>query len=339
MRLKRRGLGTGSRIVVPRRRPRQRPSRGRRRVLHRGLSSIRVRLNLISVRPGSRKKRRSYPDGEPIGESFVYKLKDPFVAFGGVSLPVGAVALAMSRPTRGQVREFLLQALLSLAALVLLPGGSHAQSVLTDDAHTGTAPKTNASNFGTNPNLFVNAAGNVYVKFKLSSTLPANTPGASVERATLKLYLANVTAAGKLDVYPVAGAWDEATITGRDAPPLGSLLTTTAQIGLDKRGKFIVIDLTPLVQQWLGDDGQGANGAPNNGLAIVAHPADATTPEVASITFDSKENAQTSHEPQLHVQLRGTAGGLHKIERDATLTGDGTAVTPLGVAAGGIDKT
>ncbi|HEV8367872.1 MAG TPA: hypothetical protein VGQ39_07975 [Pyrinomonadaceae bacterium] len=52
------------------------------------------------------------------------------------------------------------------------------------------------SNFGTNPNLLVDSAGNVYIKFKLSSTLPVGTPGSAVEGATLKLYLTNVTTAG-----------------------------------------------------------------------------------------------------------------------------------------------
>src|SRR5262249_50334088 len=122
------------------------------------------------------------------------------------------------------------------------------------------------------------------------------------------LYLANINVAGKLDVYALAGAWDEATITGRNAPALGNLLTTTAQIEQDKRGKFLVIDLTTLVQQWLGSDGQGTNGLPNYGLALVAPPVDGTTPEVANITFDSKENSQTSHEPQLNIQLKSSAG-------------------------------
>ena len=45
---------------------------------------------------------------------------------------------------------------------------SFAQSALTDDAHTSTVPKSADSNFGINPNLGVSAAGNVYLKFKLS---------------------------------------------------------------------------------------------------------------------------------------------------------------------------
>ena len=201
--------------------------------------------------------------------------------------------------------SFLRAALYALAVFFAAPHAASAQAVLTDDAQTSTAPKALDANFGTNPNLNVSSSSGVYVKFKLSSTLPAGTPGAAVERATLKLYLANVTTAGRLDVYAVTGAWDEATLTARSAPPLGSLLTTTSQIGTDRRGKFLVVDVTPFVRQWLGDDGLGANGAPNHGLALVAHAA---ASEVANITFDSKENSQTSHEPQLLIQLRAAAG-------------------------------
>jgi hypothetical protein len=236
-----------------------------------------------------------------------------------------------------RARSGLSTLLLALVVLLALPCASFAQSALTDDAQTSTAPKSTDSNFGANPNLSVSAAGNVYLKFKLSSTLPVGTTGSEVERATLKLYIANITTAGKLDVYAVAGAWDEATVSGRNAPPLGSLLTTTAQIDEDKRGKFLVIDITSLVQQWLGNDGLGTGGLPNNGLALVAHPLDATTAAVASITFDSKENSQTSHEAQLNVQLDLAADGLQKVEHDSSLTGDGTSASPLGVANGGIN--
>jgi Collagen triple helix repeat (20 copies)/Chaperone of endosialidase len=206
------------------------------------------------------------------------------------------------------LRHCLLPFLSLLLIFPLLAGSAHAQSPLTDDANTSTTPRTMDSNFGTKATLLVSPSGNVYLKFKLSATLPAQTPGASVERATLKLYMANISVAGRLDVYAVSSAWDEETITGRNAPPLGNLLATTPEIGLDRRGKFLVVDVTTLVQQWLGDDGLGTNGLPNNGLAILAHPADVTSSEVASITFDSKENSQTSHEPQLNIQLSGPAG-------------------------------
>src|SRR5262249_34937266 len=111
-------------------------------------------------------------------------------------------------PVRLVVRNLQAGAILSMLVMALLPLSTHAQSQLTDDANTNTTSKSTDSNFGTNPNLFVNAAGNVYIKFKLSSTLPPATPGTAIDRATLKLYLANINVAGKLDVYALAGAWD-----------------------------------------------------------------------------------------------------------------------------------
>ena len=230
-----------------------------------------------------------------------------------------------------RVRQLMLTCLVTLFTLLTMQISSLAQAVLVDDAHTSTAPKTTDSNFGINPNLFVNAAGNVYIKFKLSSTLPAGTAGSTVERATLKLYLANVTTPGKLDIYTVLGPWDEASITGRSAPLLGSLLTTTTQIDGDKRYEFVVIDITSAVQQWLGDDGQGSNGIPNYGIAIVAHPPDATTAEAANITFDSKENSQTSHEAQLNVQLStSTTGssGVTEVTGNGPITVTNSTTTP-----------
>ena len=69
----------------------------------------------------------------------------------------------------------ILTSLVTLLTLLTVQVSCLAPVVLVADAHTSTAPKTSDANFGTNPNLFVNAAGNVYVKFKLSSTLPAGT--------------------------------------------------------------------------------------------------------------------------------------------------------------------
>src|SRR5688572_16321157 len=67
-------------------------------------------------------------------------------------------------------KHFPCTALLSLLVL-LAPCAALAQSALTDDADTQT---------GNTPNLSLSSDSNVYLKFKLSSTLPANTPGSDV---------------------------------------------------------------------------------------------------------------------------------------------------------------
>lgn len=193
-------------------------------------------------------------------------------------------------------------------AMMLLTQCISAQSALTADAFTDNSTKTITSNFGNNPNLTVSSAGNVYVKFKVSSTLPSGTPGSDVARATLKLYVGNIVTPGRLDIYKVNSSWDEDTITFANAPPLGNLLTTTQLIGADMKSKFLVVDVTSAVREWLGDDGLGTNGVPNNGLALVAHTMDDTNPTLAQITFDSKENSQTSHEPVLNIHMNKSVG-------------------------------
>jgi hypothetical protein len=233
-----------------------------------------------------------------------------------------------------RTRRFFLPATLLLLNILMLPFHTLAQSALTDDAYV--TQDQDKSNHGASPNLSVSPRENIYLKFNLSSTLQAPTSGSAVGRATLKLYAGSVKSAGKLGVYPVLGLWEENEITSASAPPLGSLVAATEQIGKEQEGKFIVIDITPLVRQWLGDDGQGTNGIPNHGLALAAYPVETISPEGAEISFDSKENSQTSHEAQLNIELESMASGLQKVERDVTLTGDGVTTSPLGVASGGV---
>jgi len=209
-----------------------------------------------------------------------------------------------------------------------------AQAALVDDAHVNNSPKALDTNYGTSPNIPISPSGNAYVKFKIASTLPANTTGSDVAKATLKLYIGGVSTPGKIDLFLVTSAWDETTITAANAPATGDLVATTAQIDADKKGKFIVLDVTSAVQQWLGD---GTNNTPNYGLALAPHPLDANTPTLVSVTVDSKENPQTSHEAALDIQLRsGDGGGLTTVAHDQTLTGDGTAGNPLGIATSGV---
>jgi hypothetical protein len=222
---------------------------------------------------------------------------------------------------------------LFLFIIFLAAGSAAAQAALTDDAEVVLSSNTNR---GGNPVLNISGTSNSYIKFRLTPVLPPNTPGSQVSKSTVKLYVGKVRAAGKVDVFVVNGPWDESSISANNAPPLGSLVTTM-QIGLDREGDFVVFDVSALVQQWLGSDGQGTGGIPNFGIALAAHPIDSGNPGLANVDFDSKENAQTSHEAQLNVQLDTSADALKKVAHDATLTGDGTTASPLGVANGGID--
>jgi hypothetical protein len=204
------------------------------------------------------------------------------------------------------------------------------------DAHTSFTSAN--GNFGTNPTLTVSANNTAYVKFEIARALPAGTKGDDVARATVKFYVSKVATAGKLDLFPILGEWDEKTITANNAPPIGPLALTTPQIEKDAQGNYLLIDITDLVKQWLGD-AAGQNAIPNYGFALLPHPVDSQTPQLADINFDSKENSQTSHDGLLSIQLESGSTGLQSVTTDATLAGDGTTTNPLGVAPGAINST
>ena len=234
------------------------------------------------------------------------------------------------------IKHLSMRASLILIFLSALAAGTYGQTVLVSDAHT-SATSANG-NFGTNPALSISANNTAYVKFEIARTLPAGTKGDDVANATVKFYVNKVTTAGKLDIYPIMADWAEKTITANNAPPIGTLALTTQQIDKDSQGNYVLIVITDLVKQWLGD-GTGQNAMPNYGFALAPHPVDQDTPQLADLSFDSKENSQTSHDGLLSVQLASGSTGLQSVTTDATLTGDGTAAHPLGVATGAITST
>ena len=182
----------------------------------------------------------------------------------------------------------------TLLMIVCLSSIALAQSVLSDDAYTSNLPKDLDTNFGANPNLIISASNNFYLKFRLSSVLPTGTQSSHIAKATLKLYVGNVTTAGTVDVVQLADQWSEKTITARNAPALADLVASGVAIDTNKKGQYLLIDVTTAVKNWL-------DTSTNNGLALIAGPG-------ASVTFDSKENSQTSHEPELIVTLNRDIG-------------------------------
>ena len=227
--------------------------------------------------------------------------------------------------------NFLIRTTIINAFLLLLTVGIFGQAVLVADSYT-SATSVNG-NFGTNPTLTVSANNAAYVKFNLLATLKAGTKAEDVSKATVKFYVSKLATAGKLDIYPILADWDEKTISANNAPTVGTLALTTPQIGKDAQGNYLLIDVTNLVKQWLGD---GQNGLPNYGFALAPHQTDADTPQLIDINLDSKENSQTSHDASLSIQLENAPGGLQTVSTDATLTGDGTPNNPLGVAPNAI---
>jgi len=177
---------------------------------------------------------------------------------------------------------------------VLLPNISFAaDAVLKGDAFT-RASRPN-QNFGANANLRVTSDEDSFLKFDFA-TLPQGTSGNKIAKATLRLWVNALPGTGSFDVRRVTGVWDEATLTNNTAPSLGKVEVAGVPIASQNARSFVTIDLTALVQDWL-------NGVlPNNGIALVAGASG------VNVSFDSKENSQTSHEPCLEIILLGPKG-------------------------------
>ena len=236
--------------------------------------------------------------------------------------------------------KIFLLALLAALCITFLPSLSYAQQgTLTDDAvyplQTNT-PTNNRGNTQTpsTQNLQVQGptanggSATTYIKFKLTGTstnmgdLPSGTPGSYVRKATLKLFLNNVTTAGSVDVYRVTNPWTELDTT---APTYDPAPVATG-VPVTKAGSFTTHDITPLVKQWLDYDANNptAGGLPNYGIAIVAS---ATSPNTA-VEFDSKESTQTSHQAQLTVVLNHATKADHATDADHAKAADSaTSVT------------
>lgn len=216
----------------------------------------------------------------------------------------------------------LLRAALLLVTPVLFCGTLLAQQVtLTDDA---TFPKLIGS-LTVQGSAAPSGEAVSFVKFNLSSNLPASTTASAIAKATLTLYAAQVNTSGSFNVYPITAPWSEAdplTPTYDLAHPVATGLQISAA------DSFVTIDLTNLVKQWLTSD--GTLGQPNYGVALVAN-----TP-TTSVMFDSKESIATSHPAQLSLVLGAVpvadsaANFTNPLNGDVTGPQTSTVVTSVG---------
>jgi len=186
-----------------------------------------------------------------------------------------------------------------------------AQITPGQDAFTNSAAP--ATNYGANVSLNVNSATEVsYILFNLDS-LP---PGATVSKATLKLFVDTVSNSGSFNVDFVASAWAEDTITSNMAPVIGSAIASNVPIAANGANDYVLVDISPAVYEWLN------GGQPNYGIALVANGG-------FNASFDSKENTTTSHAPELDIVVASGGGTITGIvtASGSGLTGGGTSGT------------
>ncbi len=199
---------------------------------------------------------------------------------------------------------------LSLLLTSIFALSAFAQITPSDDAYVNSAAPT--ANYGAATTLNLSSAADTgFIRFDLTA-VPAGYTGSSVAKATLKLYVNSVTTAGSFNVDYVSGTWAEQTIKYDLQPAIGTTIASGVPLTTGSKGKYVEIDLTAAVVEWL-------NGTQaNDGIALVAD-----SPLVA--TFDSKENTGASHPPELDVVYAGIAGVT--TGSGSGLTGGGTSGT------------
>ena len=186
----------------------------------------------------------------------------------------------------------------------------------SQDAYTDSGTPT--TNYGKAVTVGVaNTATSIqtsYMLFDLSS-IPSGYTGTNVAKATLKLYVNTVPAAGSFNVDYVTSTWTETGITYNDSPTLGNTLVSGVSLASSNVKQYLLIDVTTALQAWL-------NGTQtNHGLALVANSP-------LNATFDSNETTTQSHPPELDVVFggNGTITGV-KTAAGSGLTGGGTTGT------------
>ncbi len=180
----------------------------------------------------------------------------------------------------------------TIVLVTFLALNSIAQAPPVADTYAASAQP--GTNFGHGTSMALANQSNAYLRFNLSN-VPA---GATVTKATLRLYVDGYLSSGSFDVFELDQPWNEFLLTWNNAPPLGISATGNhpTAIGLPNNTTFVLVDITSLVQNWV-------NGTVvNNGVAL------ALTTSHGSFSFESKENTGTSHEPELDIALAGAQG-------------------------------
>ena len=198
--------------------------------------------------------------------------------------------------------------------------GAYGQIAPSQDAYTFS--QKGGLNYGSATKIVVESDptipvfANSYIQFDLSS-IPSSYTGANVTKASLKLFVESMVHQGSFNVNLVNGSWTEFGITYENAPTLGTTIASDISLTSANVHDYVIVDVTSAVQDWL-------NGSqPNDGIALVA-----VGNSDLDVTFDSKENASTSHPPELDIVFAGggTITGITTASGSG-LTGGGTSGT------------
>lgn len=190
---------------------------------------------------------------------------------------------------------------------------------VTDDTYVGPSSKAvdmdthdTGNIWGKSPLVRVgNTFGSSRVGFVRFDLKPLPV-GTKVTSAFLRVFVHEVRTPGGFSVFEVGSSWSETTLPA-NTTTLPKQLTpalATASIAATDAGKYIDIDVTRAVNDWLAfeqsaNSGAGAGKGALDNFGLEFAVASASPVEVG---FDSKENIQTSHPMELEVAFEGPPG-------------------------------
>ena len=184
-----------------------------------------------------------------------------------------------------------------IAILLLIGTGNlaYAGPVLLQDATTSSGKTTAKQNYSNDALLNVVRGKTSFLQFSINNYFPEGTVGNDVAKATLRVYVNSVRAAGHFRLKTVKEPWTEAGITASNRPSIDDQAIDSIGIDINSNTQWISIDITQQVKDWL--DGISNN----NGLALVAD-------KTISVAFDSKEGSHASEIEVIMDKARGLMG-------------------------------
>ena len=152
---------------------------------------------------------------------------------------------------------------------------------------------------GIDSSLKINTSNTGFLKFTLSASLPTEVSYVDIDKATLKIYMADVISAGNLTVRRVNQGWKEETIPVGGISPLldTGAGAKTFKISKSYAAHWIELDVTRIVKGWV------AFPTSDNGFALTVENGN-----LLDVLIDSKENTATGHQALLDVVLNKTIG-------------------------------
>ncbi|WP_374087458.1 DNRLRE domain-containing protein [Methylomicrobium lacus] len=157
--------------------------------------------------------------------------------------------------------------------------------MLTDDSYASSKAPTKV--YGKAGDIIVTSMQTGYINFALNT--PEHYSGANVAKAMVRLFVGTIKSGGNLTISQVTGNWSEGSLSGANLPAV-SAAATHVPIGMDRKMRWIEVDVTELVQEWI-------DAHPDNRNFSLALKSDGGL----NIKINSKENGKNSHEPSLNI--------------------------------------